>query len=176
MTTDQDTRETSSFRPFLLEAIYKWHVANEIEPIHLLVDCSELRPGLLIPADATHHISHEKELLLDITPDAVDHLQFGSFIRLTCYFDAGPQVLQIPVSCVLALFCPLLPGCGLFFIEVDEEENQAEIKILREEERKSLQTESSDEQGKLTIKDNALSRSKLKIVRPSPQDSETSKK
>jgi stringent starvation protein B len=177
MTIDPEKYQTTSFRPFILEAIYKWHLSNELDPLHLLIDCSEPAPGLQIPPEAMESMSPEKELLLDITPDAVDDLQFGSFIKFTCYFADGPVVIQIPVSCILALFCPLLPACGLFFSETLqlEEENQMEIQILRKEELKYLQIESASQLKERTPKDNLLSRSKLKIVRQSQKETEISK-
>ncbi len=159
------------FRPFLLEAFYKWFIENSLPPL-LLVDCSQSVPGLKIPACALDKSDRLAKVVFDIAPDAVDDLTFGTFITMVGYFDDGTHEIQIPTSCVLALFNETYPEAGLFFNEHNDPEGAAaEIEELRKVELTTIQAQSAQQKGSPS-KDNHLSRSKLKIVSAKKTDAE----
>ncbi len=164
---------TTSLRPYMIEALYKWHVANDFEPV-MRINCSHNSPGMRVPPE---YLSIP-DLVLDAAPDAVDNIQFGPFITMTAYFEDGAFDLRIPCSAVIAIHSahPQFIELG-FFAETgfSPEDFALEQEILRKEEMDYLRKISDHEATTQNAKDNALSRSKLKIVSSKAKQTDASK-
>ena len=88
----------SSFRPYLLRALYAWIADNDMTP-HLLVDA--LRPGLQVPASAVN----DGKVVLNIAARAVSGLEMGNDgIAFTARFHGVSHPVWVPMAAVLAIY------------------------------------------------------------------------
>ena len=88
----------SSHRPYLIRAIREWAIDNDLTP-QLLVD-AEL-DGVEVPADFVE----EGQIVLNISPQAVDHLEMGNeYISFSTRFRGVSRSVLVPVDAVLAVF------------------------------------------------------------------------
>ena len=88
----------SSHRPYLIRAIREWAIDNHLTP-QLLVD-AEL-DGVEVPAEFVE----EGQIVLNISPQAVDHLEMGNeYIPFSARFRGVSRSVLVPVDAVLAVF------------------------------------------------------------------------
>ena len=88
----------SSHRPYLIRAIREWAIDNHLTP-QLLVD-AEL-DGVEVPAEFVE----EGQIVLNISPQAVDHLEMGNeYISFSARFRGVSRSVLVPVDAVLAVF------------------------------------------------------------------------
>ena len=88
----------SSHRPYLIRAIREWAIDNHLTP-QLLVD-AEL-DGVEVPAEFVE----DGQIVLNISPQAVDHLEMGNeYISFSARFRGVPRSVLVPVDAVLAVF------------------------------------------------------------------------
>jgi len=88
----------SSHRPYLIRAIREWAIDNHLTP-QLLVD-AELN-GVEVPAEFVE----DGQIVLNISPQAVDHLEMGNeYISFSARFRGVPRSVLVPVDAVLAVF------------------------------------------------------------------------
>ena len=88
----------SSHRPYLIRAIREWAIDNRLTP-QLLVD-AEL-DGVEVPAEFVE----EGQIVLNISPQAVDHLEMGNeYISFSARFRGVSRSVLVPVDAVLAVF------------------------------------------------------------------------
>ena len=88
----------SSHRPYLIRAIREWAIDNHLTP-QLLVDV-EL-DGVEVPAEFVE----EGQIVLNISPQAVDHLEMGNeYISFSARFRGVSRSVLVPVDAVLAVF------------------------------------------------------------------------
>ena len=88
----------SSHRPYLIRAIREWAIDNHLTP-QLLVD-AEL-DGVEVPAVYVE----EGQIVLNISPQAVDHLEMGNeYISFSARFRGVSRSVLVPVDAVLAVF------------------------------------------------------------------------
>lgn len=88
----------SSFRPYLLRALYAWIADNDMTP-HLLVDA--LRPGLQVPASAVN----DGKVVLNIAARAVSGLEMGNDgIAFTARFHGVSHPVWVPMAAVVTIY------------------------------------------------------------------------
>jgi len=88
----------SSHRPYLIRAIREWAIDNHLTP-QLLVD-AELN-GVEVPAEFVE----DGQIVLNISPQAVDHLEMGNeYISFSARFRGVSRSVLVPVDAVLAVF------------------------------------------------------------------------
>ena len=88
----------SSHRPYLIRAIREWAIDNHLTP-QLLVD-AEL-DGVEVPAEFVE----EGQIVLNISPQAVDHLEMGNeYISFSARFGGVSRSVLVPIDAVLAVF------------------------------------------------------------------------
>ena len=88
----------SSHRPYLIRAIREWAIDNDLTP-QLLVD-AEL-DGVEVPTEFVE----EGQIVLNISPQAVDHLEMGNeYISFSARFRGESRSVLVPVDAVLAVF------------------------------------------------------------------------
>jgi len=88
----------SSHRPYLIRAIREWAIDNHLTP-QLLVD-AEL-DGVEVPAEFVE----DGQIVLNISPQAVDHLEMGNeYISFSARFRGVSRSVLVPVDAVLAVF------------------------------------------------------------------------
>ena len=88
----------SSHRPYLIRAIREWAIDNDLTP-QLLVD-AEL-DGVEVPAEFVE----KGQIVLNISPQAVDHLEMGNeHISFSTRFRGVSRSVLVPVDAVLAVF------------------------------------------------------------------------
>ena len=88
----------SSHRPYLIRAIREWAIDNHLTP-QLLVD-AEL-DGVEVPAEFVE----EGQIVLNISPQAVDHLEMGNdYFSFSARFRGVSRSVLVPVDAVLAVF------------------------------------------------------------------------
>lgn len=108
----------SSHRPYLIRAIREWAIDNDLTP-QLLVD-AEL-DGVEVPADFVE----EGQIVLNISPHAVDHLEMGNeYISFSARFRGVSRSVLVPVDAVLAVF-DRESRQGMSFPSVPEPEDDA---------------------------------------------------
>jgi len=88
----------TSYRPYLIRALYDWIVDNTMTP-HILVNASI--PGVEVPSQ---HIRNG-QIVLNLSPSAVAQLDLGNdAITCNARFGGKPQNLHIPTPAVLAIY------------------------------------------------------------------------
>ena len=88
----------SSHRPYLIRAIREWAIDNHLTP-QLLVD-AEL-DGVEVPVEFVE----DGQIVLNISPQAVDHLEMGNeYISFSARFRGVSRSVLVPVDAVLAVF------------------------------------------------------------------------
>jgi stringent starvation protein B len=88
----------SSYRPYLVRALYQWILDNEMTP-HLLVDAA--RPGVRVPPSAVQN----GRVVLNIAPRAVSALDLDNdVIAFSARFGGVSQRVEVPVPAVLAIY------------------------------------------------------------------------
>ena len=88
----------SSHRPYLIRAIREWAIDNHLTP-QLLVDAEV--DGVEVPAEFVE----EGQIVLNISPQAVDHLEMGNeYISFSARFRGVSRSVLVPVDAVLAVF------------------------------------------------------------------------
>ena len=88
----------SSYRPYLVRALYQWILDNDMTP-HLLVDAA--RPGVRVPASAVQN----GRVVLNIAPRAVAALDLDNdVISFSARFGGVSQRVEVPVPAVLAIY------------------------------------------------------------------------
>ena len=90
----------SSHRPYLIRAIREWAIDNHLTP-QLLVD-AEL-DGVEVPVEFVE----DGQIVLNISPQAVDHLEMGNeHISFSARFRGVSRSVLVPVDAVLAEVFP----------------------------------------------------------------------
>jgi stringent starvation protein B len=103
----------ASTRPYLIRAIFEWACDNGHTP-HLLVNAEY--PDVEVPADFVN----DGQIVLNINPTAVRDLELGDdWILFNARFSGQPQIVQIPVAAVQAIYARE-NGQGIFFPPEDE--------------------------------------------------------
>lgn len=88
----------TSYRPYLIRALYEWIVDNTMTP-HILVNATV--PGVEVP---NQHI-RDGQIVLNLSPSAVSQLQLGNdAISCSARFGGQAQALHIPTPAVLAIY------------------------------------------------------------------------
>lgn len=88
----------TSYRPYLLRALWEWIVDNGMTP-HLLVDAQ--RPGVKVPP----HTVKNGQVVLNIADRAVAHLRIGNeVIVFSARFGGVSHQVSVPVGAVLAIY------------------------------------------------------------------------
>ncbi len=88
----------SSYRPYLVRALYQWILDNDMTP-HLLVDAA--RAGVRVPASAVQN----GRVVLNIAPRAVSALDLDNdVIAFSARFGGVSQRVEVPVPAVLAIY------------------------------------------------------------------------
>lgn len=88
----------TSYRPYLLRALYEWIADNGMTP-HLLVEAT--RPGVVVPA----HAVKEGKVVLNIAERAVAHLHMDNeVVTFQARFGGVSHSVAVPVSAVLAIY------------------------------------------------------------------------
>ena len=88
----------SSHRPYLIRAIREWAIDNDLTP-QLLVSAE--MDGVEVPAEFVE----EGQIVLNISPQAVDHLEMGNeYISFSARFRGVSRSVLVPVDAVLAVF------------------------------------------------------------------------
>lgn len=88
----------TSHRPYLIRALHEWIVDNAMTP-HILVNAT--LPGVQVPEQ---HVRNG-QIVLNISPTAVNHLELGNeIISCNVRFGGIPQQLYIPTPAVLAIY------------------------------------------------------------------------
>jgi len=88
----------TSYRPYLLRALYEWIADNGMTP-HILVDASV--PGVRVPK----HTIGDGRVVLNIAERAVAKLQMDNeCIRFGARFGGAAQQVLVPVDAVLAIY------------------------------------------------------------------------
>jgi stringent starvation protein B len=96
MSDDLSPRMTS-FRPYLLRALYAWITDSDMTP-HLLVDAT--RPGVQVPASAVN----DGKVVLNVAARAVSGLEMGNDgIAFTARFGGVSRPVWVPMAAVLAI-------------------------------------------------------------------------
>ena len=94
------TEETllSSHRPYLIRAIRQSAIDNHLTP-QLLVNAEA--DGVDVPAECVE----EGQIVLNISPQAVDDLEMGNeFISFSARFGGVSRSVLVPVAAVMAVF------------------------------------------------------------------------
>lgn len=87
----------TSFRPYLLRALYAWIADSDMTP-HLLVDAT--RPGVQVPASAVN----DGKVVLNVAASAVTGLEMGNDgIAFTARFGGVSRPVWVPIAAVLAI-------------------------------------------------------------------------
>jgi stringent starvation protein B len=109
------TDTMSSNRPYLVRAMYDWICDNGLTP-YLLVDARQT--GVRVPA----HAVKDGQIVLNVAMRAVADLELGNErIRFQARFGGVGQVVDVPVSAVLAVYAQE-NGQGMMFpVEPGEE-------------------------------------------------------
>ena len=88
----------SSHRPYLIRAIREWAIDNHLTP-QLLVSAE--MDGVEVPVEFVE----EGQIVLNISPQAVDHLEMGNeYISFSARFRGVSRSVLVPVDAVLAVF------------------------------------------------------------------------
>ena len=88
----------TSYRPYLLRALYEWIADNGMTP-HLLVDATQA--GVQVPASAVK----EGKVVLNIAERAVVRLMIDNdAVSFTARFGGVSQPVYVPISAVLAIY------------------------------------------------------------------------
>jgi len=88
----------TSYRPYLLRALYEWIADNGMTP-HILVDASV--SGVRVPK----HAIGDGRVVLNIAERAVAKLQMDNErISFSARFGGAPQQVLVPVEAVLAIY------------------------------------------------------------------------
>lgn len=88
----------TSYRPYLLRALWEWIADNGMTP-HLLVDATQ--PGVRVPA----HTVKEGKVVLNIADRAVGQLQIGNeAVSFNARFGGVSQAVLVPVASILAIY------------------------------------------------------------------------
>lgn len=96
--SDETSPRMTSFRPYLLRALYAWITDNDMTP-HLLVDAS--RPGVQVPASAVN----DGKVVLNVAERAVSGLEMGNDgIAFTARFRGVSHPVWVPMAAVLAIY------------------------------------------------------------------------
>jgi len=90
--------QMSSYRPYLMRALYEWIADNDMTP-HILVDASV--PGVRVPK----HVISDGKVVLNIAERAVARLQMDNeCIRFSARFGGAGHQVNVPISAVLAIY------------------------------------------------------------------------
>lgn len=96
--TDGVSPRMTSYRPYVLRALYAWIADNGMTP-HLLVDAG--RPGVQVPAFAVD----DGKIVLNVADRAVAGLEMGNdLISFTARFGGVSHPVRVPVGAVLAIY------------------------------------------------------------------------
>ncbi|MEQ1513985.1 MAG: ClpXP protease specificity-enhancing factor [Lysobacteraceae bacterium] len=96
--SDETSPRMTSFRPYLLRALYAWIADNDMTP-HLLVDAA--RPGVQVPASAVN----DGKVVLNVAARAVSGLDMGNEgIAFTARFRGVSHPVWVPMAAVLAIY------------------------------------------------------------------------
>lgn len=96
--TESMSPAMTSYRPYLLRALYEWIVDNGMTP-HVLVDAR--RPGVRVPA----HAVKDGQIVLNIADRAVARLEMGNdALSFTARFGGVSQSVRVPLSAVIAIY------------------------------------------------------------------------
>lgn len=88
----------TSYRPYLLRALWEWIADNGMTP-HILVDAT--RPGVQVPA----HTVKDGRVVLNIADQAVGKLHMGNeAIAFHARFGGISHAVTVPVPAVLAIY------------------------------------------------------------------------
>jgi len=90
--------QMTSYRPYLLRALYEWIADNDLTP-HILVDAGVA--GVRVPA----HAIADGRVVLNIAERAVARLQMDNeWISFSARFGGVSQQVQVPMDAVLAIY------------------------------------------------------------------------
>lgn len=96
--SDDISPRMTSFRPYLLRALYAWITDSDMTP-HLLVDAT--RPGVQVPASAVN----DGKVVLNVAARAVSGLEMGNEgIAFTARFRGVSHPVWVPMAAVLAIY------------------------------------------------------------------------
>ena len=96
--SDDISPRMTSFRPYLLRALYAWITDSDMTP-HLLVDAT--RPGVQVPASAVN----DGKVVLNVAARAVSGLEMGNDgIAFTARFRGVSHPVWVPMAAVLAIY------------------------------------------------------------------------
>lgn len=96
--SEPTTPPMTSYRPYLLRALYEWIADNGMTP-HLLVDA--MRPGVQVPP----HAVKDGKVVLNIAERAVAHLHMDNeSITFHARFGGVSRGVVVPVAAVLAIY------------------------------------------------------------------------
>jgi len=96
--TDHDIPAMTSYRPYLLRALWQWITDNGMTA-HLLVDAT--RAGVRVPA----HTVKDGKVVLNIADRAVARLQMGDdTVSFSARFAGVSHAILIPVPAILAIY------------------------------------------------------------------------
>lgn len=88
----------TSYRPYLLRALYEWIADNGMTP-HILVDAQQ--PGVQVPT----HAVKDGRVVLNIAERAVAKLQLDNeSVRFTARFGGVSHPVSVPIAAVLAIY------------------------------------------------------------------------
>ena len=96
--TDDTAPAMTSYRPYLLRALWEWIADNGMTP-HILVDAT--RPGVQVPV----HTVKDGRVVLNIADQAVGKLHMGNdAITFHARFGGVSHAVSVPVAAVLAIY------------------------------------------------------------------------
>jgi stringent starvation protein B len=96
--TEPKSPTMTSYRAYLLRALYEWIVDNGMTP-HVLVDAT--RPGVRVPA----HAVKDGQIVLNIADRAVARLEMGNdMLSFTARFGGMSQSVRVPLPAVIAIY------------------------------------------------------------------------
>lgn len=95
---DEPAAPMTSYRPYLLRALWEWIVDNGMTP-HLLVDATQ--QGVRVPP----HTIKDGRVVLNIADRAVGHLQMGNdAVSFHARFGGVSHAVHVPLDAVLAIY------------------------------------------------------------------------
>ncbi len=104
--------EDVSLRPYLLRAVYEWCMEKRYAP-YLAAETD--RPGVKIPPG----VADGKNIVLNISPDAVRDLTIGGAVSFTARFRGATCHISVPAAAVTGIYARET-GVGFSFRAADK--------------------------------------------------------
>lgn len=112
--------ETSmtSYKPYLIRAIYEWIIDNQMTP-YILVNAQH--PQVKVPND---YVSEDGSIIFNVSPQAIVGLHLGNDrVVFTARFNGKPEQIFIPPVAIKAIYTKE-NGQGMAFEEEDDTQTE----------------------------------------------------